>query len=417
MSATPRPLGRAEFILLCLFAIALPLVEAPKNIFWALFLIVWLTNSLRQRNFGQLSRAWDAVFAALIAAPLITMLNTAYAPQWKEVGDICGYVSLGWMLARSRVETRQLHGLLACLIGATLLGVLHGYWVLATEPKRIWLQLNSVGHVNHSALYGAGTALLAAAVAAVGWRSGERRWQLGGLALAVVMLGVMLAFASRGAFLAYAAGLLLVVLQLSGVGKKQLFAAGALAIVVGLGIQLVTLQLAGDKNNQTLIQKTLDGIASGKVSSYRIEAFNTAIEMARRYPLTGTGSGNFSAVSPEELQGWVEARGEIFERDNYLFSNHAHGLFANTLGERGLIGISALAALLIGWSVALWRRRPAPGHSAGERLAWGAGLAGWSVVFLGGLTNTTLHHEHGMLSMLCLGLLLANVPLRGRAAA
>lgn len=417
MHAAARTLSRAEFVVLCLFAVALPLVEAPKNIFWALFLLLWFWRSVRLRNFGQLARGWDLVFAGLIVAPVVSIVATVYAPQWKEVGDICGYVSLGWILARSRLSRPQLHALLGCLIGATLLGVLHGYWVLATDAKRVWLQLNSVGHVNHSALYGAGTALLAAAVAAVSWRSLERRWQLGGLVVAVAMLGVMLAFASRGALIAYGAGVGLLVLLLAGLRKSQFLALLGLAVLVGLGIQFFTLQLSGGKIPKSLVQKTLDGIASGNLGSYRIEAFHTAIEMARRYPLTGTGAANFSAVSPEALQGWVEARGEVFRRDYYLFSSHAHGLYANTLGERGLLGIGALGALLIGWSAALWRRRPAPAADPVHRLAWGAGVAGWSVVFIGGLTNTTLHHEHGMLAMVCLGLLLAHAPVRAKAAA
>ena len=50
-SASPlRPLSRTEFVLLCLFSIALPLVEAPKNIFWALFLLLWMGRSVQMRN-------------------------------------------------------------------------------------------------------------------------------------------------------------------------------------------------------------------------------------------------------------------------------------------------------------------------------------------------------------------------------
>lgn len=417
MQKTDRSLSQPEFVLLCLFAIALPLVEAPKNVFWALFLLVWLASSIRQNNFGQLVGAWDLVFAGLIVAPVISIAATAYTPQWKEVGDICGYVSLAWILARSRLEMRQLYILLTCLVGASFVGVLHGYWVLVTDAKRIWLQLNSVGHVNHSALYGAGVAVMAAALAAVICRVCSMRWKVLSLFSAVSMLGVMIAFASRGALVAYLFGLLLVLLTLSGLRLRHLLALGGLALVLAVGVQWLTQELTGAKNNQTLIQKTIDGVASGKISSYRIEAFNTAFEMLRAYPLTGTGAANFSAVSPEQLQGWVEARGEVFERNDYLFSSHAHGLYANTLGERGLLGIVALGALLIGWSVALWHRRPKLEASTLARLSWGAGVAGWSVVFIGGLFNTTLHHEHGMLGMVCLGLLLSGAPLRVKAAA
>ncbi|MEN3110429.1 O-antigen ligase family protein [Uliginosibacterium paludis] len=417
MPASERRLDRFEFILLCLFAIALPLVEAPKNIFWALFLLLWLGNSLRRRDFGTLALPWDCLFAGLFLVPLASLLNTAYTPQWKELGDIAGYVSLGWILARSRLDARQVRLLIYCLIGATLAGVLHGYWVLATEPKRIWLQLNSVGHVNHSALYGAGIAILAAALAAVSGRLHQHRECRIGLVAALLMLGVMIGFASRGALVAYLLGVLPCVLLLGGMRLRTFAAVCVAAVVFGAGTQWLTSELTGSKNNQTLLQKTVEGVEQGHLSSFRLQAFHTATEMARQFPLTGVGPANFRAVSPEMLEGWVRARGEPFERQDYFFADHAHGIYANTLAERGLLGIGILAVLGVSWLAALIRRLPGDQGSELARLAWGAGLAGFTVVFVGGLFNTTLHHEHGMLAMICLGLLLSGAPQRSRSAA
>lgn len=415
MPVSERRLDWFEFVLLCLFSIALPLVEAPKNIFWGLFLLVWVGNSIRKRNFGNLPRGWDFVFAGLFLIPLASLLNTAFTPQWKELGDIAGYVSLGWMLARTRLDAAQLKMLVYCLIGATLAGVLQGYWVLATDPKRIWLQLNSVGHVNHSALYGAGIGILAATLAAVAGQMRRRRECVGSLAVALLMLGVMVGFASRGALAAYLIGVLPCVLLLAGMRLRTLLATIAAAIAFGVGIQFLTVELTGSKNNQTLVQKTVDGVEHGHLSSFRLQAFNTAIEMVRRYPLTGMGPANFNAVSPEELEAWIRSRGGDFDREDYFFANHAHGLYANTLAERGLLGIGILACLGAGWIVALCRRFPAERSDELANLAWGAGLSGFIVVFVGGVFNTTLHHEHGMLAMLCLGLMLANAPLRRNA--
>lgn len=402
-----RLLTQAEFILLCLFSIALPLVEAPKNIFWGLFLLLWLGNSLRQRNFGQLSRGWDLLFACLIAAPLLSIAASSYAPQWKEMGDIAGYVSLGWILARSRMTVEQLKWLLACLIGATLVGVVQGYWVLQMDPKREWLQLNSVGHVNHSALYAAGIGVIAAGVAACGARKAGRRAWLLGIASAIFMFGAMIVFASRGALVAYLAGALPVLLLVPGIQLRRVLPIAASILVVGLGIGLLADKLISGNEGRTLVSKTMIGLQSGNLSSYRLQAVNTAIEMLRKYPLTGVGAANFSAVSPEELGAWVKARGQNFDRDAYFFSSHAHGVYANTLGERGLLGISTLLMLMLAWARLQLRTKPRADSDTTLVLAWSMGAAGWSVVFVGGLFNTTLHHEHGMLAMVCLGILLS----------
>lgn len=415
MINSDRLLSRAELVLLGLFAVALPLVEAPKNVFWGLFVIVWLANSLRLRNVGQLAWQWDALFAALVAAPLLSMAHTVYAPHWKELGDIAGYVSLGWILARTRVSGRQLLALCGALILATLAGVAQGAWMLAFDAHREWLQLNSVGHVNHSALYGAGVCVLAVALVASGREAlGRKGWQLA-VAAALLLLAAMVAFASRGAMIAALAGVMLVVACLARCSLRKAFSILFVALLFGAAGQWGMSHLIG-KGGQSLMEKTVTGFETGQVSSYRVQAVHTAVEMFRRYPLTGVGSGGFSSVSPEELAGWLRERGEEFVPADYLFSSHAHGLFPNTLAERGVVGFLVLLALLAAWSVALWQRRPGAEAAFAVRLSWGAGAAGWAVVFVGGLFNTTLHHEHGMLAMSFLGLLLSGAPLRAKAA-
>jgi O-antigen ligase len=402
ISPSDRSLNRTEFVLLCLFSIALPLVEAPKNIFWALFLLLWVGRSAQTRNWGSLPVRWDALFAALIAIPVIDVLaSSPYPHSWRELGDIVGYVSLGWMISRSRLSARQIVVLCVCLIAATLVGVVHGYWVLATDPKRIWLQLNSVGHVNHSALYGMGIASLSVVFAAAEWFVAavrNQRDRILTLVVALVMLAVMVSFGSRGALLAYlfcVSGFLILFARVRNI---------RLWPIALMGLVVAAAALALDPK---LIQKTEQNIQSGRITSERAEAFNTAVEVWRHRPLTGVGPANFSAISPEQVEAWVKERGETYSRDHFLFSSHAHNVYFNTLAERGLLGIGVLLTLAVSWLVALWRRRPSATTDTTGWLSWGAGWSGWFVVFAGGMFNTTLHHEHGMLAALGLGLLLA----------
>ncbi|MEC5385510.1 O-antigen ligase family protein [Uliginosibacterium sp. H3] len=414
-SPQSRTLNRTEFVLLCLFSIALPLVEAPKNIFWALFLLLWIGRSAYTRNWGHLSRGWDLLFVGLILVPTLSCLLTPYSPQWKEMGDIVGYVSLGWILARSRLTPDQLKWLFASLIGATIAGVVHGFAVMQLDPKRVWLQLNSVGHVNHSALYAAGIGILATACAALSAsRFGRRAWQWSVLS-ATFMLAAMIIFGSRGALIAYLFGALPVLLILSNVRLQRLLPVIAGLMVAGVLVGVIGSKLSPSKGNLSIVEKTEIGIKTGNFSSFRLQSLQTAIELMHQNPLTGAGPANFNAASPELVRTWVEARQETFQRERYFFSSHAHGLFANTLGERGLLGEGILLTLLIGWTIALLRRRPARDASFSHALSWGAGFAGWSVVFVGGLFNTTLHHEHGMLAMMGLGLLLA-LDVRSKAS-
>lgn len=405
-----RLLGKAETLLLGGFLIALPLVEAPKNLFLGAYVLAWLLGSLRQRNFGTLSPGWDGLFAAMLAVPLLSVLASAPYPHgWKDLGDIASYVLLGWTLARTRLSTQQIVGLLACAVGATLLGIAHGYWVLAVDAKRIWLQLNSVGHVNHSALYGAGAGMLAGGLCLYA-RGLSSRWRQVSVATALACFGGVVAFASRGAFVAYLGGFGVIALPALLIQGRRVVRVAALALALAGGVafaaQGLVWMVAQDKNGSSLLQKTLDNVRENDVTSARGRLARTAVEYWRQRPWLGLGVANFSAVSPAQAEAWVRARGEAFVPEAYLFSNHAHNVYFNTLAERGALGLGVLLGLGAAWAVLLWQRRPRAGSPDAAALAWASGVAGWSVVYVGGVFNTTLHHEHGMLSILGLALLL-----------
>jgi len=357
----------------------LPLVEAPKNLAWLAFVVLWLINSLRQRNFGSMPRVGSAALAGVFVSTLVAIALGAEPRQWGELGNMVVYLVLGALLGRTRCSERQVGVLLAVALAATLAGVGLGLW-LQLQGKRQWLELYSVGHVNHSALYGAGIALLALAAVLAWWPHLNRRGRLCGAALNVLLFYLMFAWSSRGALLAYLAGGLLL---------------GALTLWI----------------NPAVIDKTRANLA-GTSSSLRIAAARTALEIWRQQPLTGIGAGNFKVASPAGVEAWVRARNEPFVAADYLFSNHAHSLYFNTLAERGALGVLALALLCAWWLGELLRRRPRATSPAAQWLGWGTGWAGFSVVWIGGLFNTSLHHEHGMLALACLGILIGSTPRR-----
>ncbi|GAA5167277.1 O-antigen ligase family protein [Viridibacterium curvum] len=398
MLHTPRALHKAELILLCLFAIALPLVEAPKNIFLLSYVALWVTLSVRQRNWGELSAGWNATFAGILgAASLSVLLSDPYPHKWSEVRDIMCYLALGWTLARSTLSGRDRVTLIVTLIAATLVGAAQGYWHLAMGIKGS-LQLHSVGHVNHSALYAMGVAVLAIALAANGPTLMKPLWRRVCFAVALVLLAVMISFASRGALVAYGLTAAALLVWLARQHRIRLWPALLGAIIVTGGMLSV---------DRAMVVKTTQNLeAGGYTTAGRVEAARTAIEYWRQKPVTGIGAANYGAVSPAMVEGWLKARGEVFVQRNFLFSSHAHSIYFNTLAERGVIGVVALLALFGMWAAALVKLRPCREASDAHWLGWSAGVAGFGLVFIGGVFNTTLHHEHGMLGMVCLAMLL-----------
>lgn len=143
--------------------------------------------------------------------------------------------------------------------------------------------------------------------------------------------------------------------------------------------------------------------------SQRIPLSNTALAGWRAYPVFGMGMGNFKHITPERVAAWREQIGASFEPKRYFFSSHAHSLYMNTLAERGLVGLSMILWVLAFWLYCLGKRFPGSGGAV-DWMIWGGSFSAWFVTAAAGLLNTTLHTEHGLLSMLLLGLWLAHRP-------
>ena len=133
----------------------LPAVEAPKNIAVVLFLVLWAVNRWRTKDWGGPWSGWDVTVLALIAGAYASVFFGAFMPNkgMAAAHDVLVYGLVFLALRRSSYEAKFLWRLLSVAIVATLLTLLYGYWGLLVTKKRVWLGLNSVGHVNHSAIY------------------------------------------------------------------------------------------------------------------------------------------------------------------------------------------------------------------------------------------------------------------------
>jgi O-antigen ligase len=124
-------------------------------------------------------------------------------------------------------------------------------------------------------------------------------------------------------------------------------------------------------------------------------------------PFAGVGMGNFNEISDRHVLGWLARDGRPLELRAYLANSHAHSLYVNTLVERGLVGSLPVALLIVAWAVLLARTRPGESEDETAFMVWGASFSGWFVTVAAGLINTTLHHEHGLLAAILLGMHLA----------
>jgi O-antigen ligase len=386
---------RIEQGILLGLAFVLPLFEAPKNLLWVAFVVLWLGNRVRARDFGGRWDRWDTLIVLWIASGYaVAAFAGIRHDEWSAANDILRYGSVLWLLRRSRYPDATWVALLAAIIAGTVAALAWGYYGLLVQKKHQFLGLKSVGHVNHSAIYLAIVLASALAAARAWWRTMGRFGRAACLvlvALLVVSLFWMQSRAAVGAALAVAVVVLSAYAWRARRGVHRVIIGAAIAVGVALILK------------PQVVEKYEARMDEDRILAYRDRIWQVALSAWRANPWFGVGMGNFERIGPRELKSWAEPRGEAIDESRLFFSSHAHSLYMNTLAERGLAGVAVLLAVLAAWAVALVRGVPAAHAPPLLWTYWGAAAGTWLVAVIAGTVNTTLHHEHALLSMLLLG--------------
>ena len=388
--------------LLLAFCFFLPLLEFWKNLALVGYAVAWLLNRARAKDFGGPWRAADTLAAlwiggAYLAAAFAGLEGRAIA----KTGDVLASALLFWMVSRAGYAERELRWLQGGLLASLLVGLIVGY-------ARMWggigktglLQLYSVGHVNHTAIYIAIMLGVCVSWLFVSWRAapGLRRWLL--LAFTVVVFASLAPTWSRAAIAAGA----LVILAIAAAWWPR-WRVPLVASLAGIAVVGALLVGAGAE----VIRKQAEYVATGKLFSFRDVIWGTGLVAWKKYPVFGIGKDNYQQISADRVRAWRAEAGETFDESSFVFVPHAHSLYVNTLVERGAIGFLTLMAVLGAALYALLRFRPRASDGDTAWLAWGGAAGAWIVTAGVGVVNTTLHHEHGLLAALLLGLWLSTL--------
>ena len=398
-----------EFFILAALVLFIPLLEAPKNIFWIAFILIWFVNRIRAKDFGGAWDTWDSLIGFwILSGYLISAFSGLHGSEWGGANDILRYGSILWVIKRSGYGRMELRWLTVIIICSTFIALSYALWSRFVAHTEQALELNSVGHVNHSAIYLAISygALLSLTLAF--WRKNNPALRiLSALLTTFFALSVFIS-ASRAAV--GVALLLTLILGLVWL-KRSKFPLAVLFIAA-------TLLAGGAYITQTeVVQKQEINTKAGNVLSYRDVIWNTALVAWHKYPAFGVGMNNYNQISMGKVKAWLEESGKPYVESQYFFAPHAHNLYINTLAERGLLGAATLLSVLMFWLYWLFRFAP---KGDDEDLAWGlwgGSFSAWFITTGVGLANTTLHHEHAILSVMLLGMWLAYLKLEAHPSA
>lgn len=393
-----------EFFALVALIFSVPLLEAPKNIFWLAFICIWLANRIREKDFGGAWDVWDSLIGFwILSGYLISAFAGLHSSEWGGANDILRYGSILWAIKRSGYGRVELRWLIIAVVFSTFIALSYGLWgMFVTHAKRA-LELNSVGHVNHSAIYLAISygALLSLVLAF--WKRSTPGLRMVGTLLTMLFAASIFISASRAAV--GVALLLTLILGLVWLRRSK----------YPLAVLLIsaTLTAGGAYFTQVeVVQKQESNAKGGIILAYRDVIWDTALVAWRKYPVFGVGMHNYNQISMEKVKVWLEESGKPYVESQYGGTSHAHSLYVNSLAERGLFGTAVLLGVLLSWLY--WLIRFAP-KGDDENLSWGlwgGSLSAWFVTVGIGFVNTTLHHEHAILSVMLLGMWLAYLKLK-----
>lgn len=394
-------------LLFFLFLFFLPLYEAPKNIFSVLFIFIGGWIAYHQHAVARFKSKDFIVWVCLLLAisPLMAGLDSPYMNTFERLKS-----ALNWAVM-------PLIMLVILLIGFSKEHLLWAYRVICLGTSVATIEamisrtgsvpeLNSVGHVNQSALYLA-FSLIPALVLLISSKKNIFDW-----VLSLGTIWLIAWFQAPAKSLIAAITCVLIATSFIGLICARRFTPLMLAVCIliggGAAYWVIKLEPAHFGVYAGLKSEFDDRLSSDTDPfSKRDRLVKTSIAVAKDSAF-GFGLSSFGrATQVDELQRIVVQNNSVWtlEKDKYFSSSHGHNLFANVLVERGWFGVSVFAVFFV---VVIYRLS----------LKWmttdaQVGLVSILVALTAGLGQSTFHVEHGQLIFCILGMQLASLEVVG----
>jgi O-antigen ligase len=388
-------LARVDILFLFLIGllILLPILETLKNIFAFLFVVSWVVIAKKNNDWGGKWLIVDSIFLLWILADIFVSINAIITHQLSGEGvrDIIRFVLIAWVLSRTNFSKERLTQSALVAVVAVIVALIHSYY--AGHGR--WPELYSVGHINHNAIYLVITYAISLALLLFNYNNLNSYQKITLVVTTIALFITIIVTGSRAAF-----GLLIIITLLDFLYllirvKKLSLLFGFLAVATCIGISMM-------QNPPVALQRILaqehiiDDEARVKIREFSYYAFKTN-------PLLGVGFKNYGQITMEDIRDAVLKEKEVFENNSYLPGSHAHNVYYTYLVSGGLLIFSIFAWFwfyIVRVIIKLITRRE------NEWIVLSS--IGVVLVNLGiGLVNTTFHHEHAVLSMFVLGLLIA----------
>jgi hypothetical protein len=383
-----------RFVFLALCLIFLPSFEAPKNLFAVLFVFSWALIARRDKDWGGNWRVIDTVFLLWILADIIVGINAIVVHGQPASGskDIIKFVLVGWAVSRTGFTIRQMIHLCVIAIIFTVLPL--GYSYLNCDGSTC-IEFNSVGHVNHTAIYLLLTYVLSLSLLVFNFKN------IGNLLRTILIVTtIILAYVVIDTHSRAASGLLAVVTLMAMAYSIYYYRNWHSLIISVLLLSFASVILV--YNPPSILNKFING--SDLVGdSPRQKIRNFAYYLFKIDPVLGTGIGNFPNFNHDDIRDLVIEDVGSYDDSQFMPFKHPHNIYYAYLTGGGILLLSVFMWFWLQIVNILYRVN----KRSSEKWLVFSGMSIVMIVLSIGWVNTTLAHEHALITMIVLGLIIS----------
>jgi hypothetical protein len=382
-----------RFLLLAAMLVFLPGVEALKNIFAFLFVLSWVLISKKNNNWGGKWQIIDTILLLWILADIFVSINAVITHQLpgSNFRDVIRFVLIAWVLSRIYFPKEKLRELALISVIATLITLAYSYY----STGGILKELHSVGHINHTATFLAIAYSISLSLLLFDFHSLKNYQKIILLISTIVLFSATIDTDSRAAF-----GLIIIITLVDFIfllikhRKLSMFFL-LFGLVSCIGVFFI---YNPPKALDRLLAKDhiLQDVVRDRIRNFSYYAF-------KKNPLLGVGFGNFDLIKKDDIKAEIIKDKGVYNSDDYLKSSHAHNVYYTYLVSGGLLIFSIF---LWFWFYIVWIIFKLRSTMENDWII----LSSISVLLINlgiGWVNTTLHHEHAILSMFVLGMLIS----------
>lgn len=354
-------------------AVSLPFSESLKLVSIFFTLAILLLQLYRKETTIELSIIHYGFIFLLLSALLSSAYAVNLAKSLKGVEGIL-YYTIPFFIACSINSKNHVRIILWSLYistaAASVFGIFHSFQINKA------LEIHSLGNQNYTAMYL--IIVLSSMVSAFVFSEREKQTSriiVCALAIPILIASVMTAM--RTSFIAFVLFMSFLLYNQRGQKTVRLLAVIITVILV---------------SSVYLYKPMLGKLFATTSLESRFYIWEYAVKTFVENPVFGTGLNHFKYISSPNFP----------EAGNILFD--AHNVYLQTASQMGTLGLVSLLIIMFGLIYKFMKFKAASDFD--NTIKYSA-LGGFLVTFIGGIFDTTLHHEHAIAFTLLTGLMFA----------